>query len=90
MEPSLQLSLAVEPPPALRRGLGGAQEAIAVRLSANIDTFSGEEDAVVISLPWISIFLAARMTLFFFFCFARNVQPDMRGYAGDLHTSAGC
>lgn len=87
MEPSLQLSLAVEPPPALRRGLGGAQEAIAVRLSANIDTFSGEEDAVVISLPWISIFLAARMTLFFF---ARNVQPDMRGYAGDLHTSAGC
>lgn len=89
MEPSLQLSLAAESPPGLRRGPRGAQEAITARLSVNIDTSFQERRRGGRGFPrcGLLVFLAAGDTFFFF---VGNVRPDMREYAGDFDTSAGC
>lgn len=62
LEPSLQLSLAAEPPPGLRRGLRGAQEAITARLSANIETLRRRGRGFLLSfhLVWTSDYFSCR------------------------------
>lgn len=88
---SLQLSLAAEPPLGLRRGLRGAQEAKTERLSANIDSSSGEEDVFfffwLFPLRWTADSFSCRKRHFCSCTYSSRNEKIQN--AGNLNASAG-